>query len=497
MSDSSMTVGGPPLPERQSAGPALSADDGKESLQRRLGTSSIVLTVMAWLAPLAASAGFIPFIIGYGNGLGAPLTFLLCGAVLALFSCGYLAMVRSVPRPGAFYAFVTAGLGKRVGLGVGGLTLVFYQLGAIGFYIFGGLTVSNLAQNDFNTNVPWWAGSAAIYLIVCFCSYRGIDFNARVLGVIVSIEFAIVAMFNIVALVSGGPTGHSAQPFTWEAFTSGSIAVAVLFAIAFFTGFESTAVYREEARDPSRTIPRATFIVITVITLFYALTAYCFIIALGTDNAVAQTADDPAGSFGVALNNLLGQSFSQIITLLVVTSVLAAEIAMINGSTRYVYSLSVDQVLPSKLAAVHPRHRSPYRAAIVSNILTAVGVGAVVVTGLDVNVAYGIFSGVTNFGFQALVILVSLSAIVYFRRNRGTGESVWNVLIAPGLTIVAFGWLLYFSAAQSELLLGTPTPLTPVLFGVLGGAFIIGFALACWLARSKPDVFNRIGRAQA
>jgi hypothetical protein len=80
------------------------ADGRAPALKGRLGTASIVFTVMAYLAPLGAAAGYVPFVVGYGNGLGAPYTFLLCGALLVLFSFGYLAMVRHVPRPGAFYA---------------------------------------------------------------------------------------------------------------------------------------------------------------------------------------------------------------------------------------------------------------------------------------------------------------------------------------------------------------------------------------------------------
>ncbi len=483
--------------EEPVAEPAAEPGAAPAHLQGHLGATSVVLTVMAYLAPLAAAAGYIPFVIGYGNGLGAPLTFLLCGVILTLFSVGFLAMVRHVPRPGAFYAYVTAGLGKRIGLGAGALTMMFYLLTAVGFYIFGGLSMKSVTQSDLGLDLPWWAYAVVLLVIVAFCTYRGIDFNARVMGFVVALEFSVIMVFNVVSLVRGGSAGYTAKPFTWSAFTSGSIAVAVLFAIAFFVGFESTAIYREEVRHPTRTIPRATLMVIGTIAIFYCVTAYCLITALGAGKAVHSAAADPSGAFTSAVSAMIGHTFSQVVAVMVLTSVLACELAMTNATTRYFYSFGIDRVFPSGLGAVHKRHGSPYRAAIATNVVTAVGVLAVVLGRVNAQVAYGTFSGVLEFGFEVLVLLVSLAVIVYFRRNRRTGEPIWGVLIAPALSIIIFGWLLYYSAARASLLLGTFTPLTPVLFGLLGGALVTGIGFASWLALRKPDIYARIGRAKA
>lgn len=472
------------------------ADDGSGTLRPRLGTTAVVLTVIAYLAPLAAAAGYIPLVIGYGNGLGAPMIFLLCGVVLTVFSFGYLAMVRQVPRPGAFYAYISAGLGKRVGLGAGVLTLTFNPMSAIGIFIFGGLSMSSLVRAGFGVDLPWWVYVTGLAAIVGFCSYRGVNFNVRVLGVVVAIEITIIMLFNVMALVRGGPTGYSTEPFTWSAFTSGPIAVAALFAIAFFVGFESTAIYREEVHNPSRTIRRATYSVIAVISIFYAVTAYCLITILGTDKVVEASAADPAGAFNTAFTSVLGHTLSQVVAIMVVTSVVASVLAIVNAATRYVYSFGVDGVLPQALGAVHKRYGSPHRAALATNaVIIAVAI-LIALSGTNPQKAYGIFSGVMVFGFETLMLLVSAAVIVYFRRNRSTGESLWSRLIAPALSIVFVGWLFYFSVIYVDLLVGETTPLTRTLFGLLLLAFVVGFGYASWLAVRRPEVFARIGRAQ-
>jgi amino acid transporter len=339
-----------------------------------LGTAGLVLTVMAYLAPLAGAAGFVTLVIGYGNGLGAPLIFPLAGVILLLFAVGYTAMVRRLPRPGAFYAYISAGLGKRLGLGAGVATAAYYLLSGIGGYVFGGVATRNLMKNQLGVDLPWWTYVIGLMVIVAFCSYRGVDFNARVVGTIVCVEILIVGAFNIVTLVRGGPTGHPTAPLTWHAFTGGPIAVAVLYAISVFAGFESTAIYREEVRTPTRTIPRATYILIIAISLFYGLTSWSLIAALGTGKAVSATAADPTGAFTSAIGYALGHTIAEGVSALLVTSVLASQITVANATTRYLYSFGVDRVLPASLARIHPRHGSPHRAAVVNTAIAAAAI---------------------------------------------------------------------------------------------------------------------------
>src|SRR3546814_14720376 len=40
---------------------------------------------------------------------------------------------------------------------------------------------------------------------------------------------------------------------------AGSVATGLIFAVSCFCGFEATAIFRDEVRDPEKTIPRATY----------------------------------------------------------------------------------------------------------------------------------------------------------------------------------------------------------------------------------------------
>ncbi|MGH9949261.1 MAG: amino acid transporter, partial [Pyrinomonadaceae bacterium] len=77
------------------------------NLKGHLGTLDIVLATLAYTAPLAGTAGYITFVVGFGNGLGAPSAFLAVMLAFLIFSVGYGALSRYIPNPGAFYAYIT------------------------------------------------------------------------------------------------------------------------------------------------------------------------------------------------------------------------------------------------------------------------------------------------------------------------------------------------------------------------------------------------------
>jgi amino acid transporter len=473
---------------------AVEAEGGRAKLPTKMGTLALVFAVIAWVSPLAGSAGYLPLVIGYGNGIGAPLMFLVAGLILGLFAVGYTAMVRNVDRPGAFYTYIAAGLGKRIGLGAGGLTSAYQLLGGVTFYFFGGVVTSTMVNDYFGINLPWWLYLFTYLAIVTFCAYRGVDFSVKIIGVIVCLEVLIVMAFNIVTLIRGGATGYTAEPFTWNALTSGPLTVAILFAVQLYGGFESTAVYREDMREPNRSIPRATYIVVAVISLFYGVTAYCLILALGPDSVVAAAATDPSASMTTAIAWALGDSLTKIVGLLLVTSVLASQISIANGSARYLYSFGVDRVLPRVLATLHPRYGSPSRAVLAASTFSGAVVLLFIAIGTNPTEVFTVFTGVITFAFEALMLLVSASVIVYFRRHGHVGESKWIVLYAPLLSVMAFSSLLYLTAVNADLLFGTPTMLIPVMFGVLACFVVLGLIRACYLAVARPTDFARIGR---
>ena len=134
------------------------------------------------------------------------------------------------------------------------------QIGLWGLF---GAAASTFAAAEAGANMPWWIYSLIGLAIVAVLGYRQIDMSVRVLSVLAGAEFLVVVVLGAVIAIKGGDFGTSSmsrQPFTFDALFAGSLPIALLFCFASFVGFEATTVYSEEAKDPKRTVPRATFL---------------------------------------------------------------------------------------------------------------------------------------------------------------------------------------------------------------------------------------------
>jgi amino acid transporter len=457
-----------------------------------MGTLKLILTVVAVTAPLGAVAGVVPIVIAAGNGLGAPGTYLVIGAILLLFAVGFTTMTRHIARAGAFYAYVTAGLGRPMGLGAAFVAQFGYLTLMLGAYGFLGIALDTLLVSYGVASVPWWAYSLAALLAVTVLGHFNVEVSGRVLAVLMLLEVLIVLALDIPTLVEGGPQGWSLHSFTPEAFTSGSVALAFLFASATFVGFEATAIYRSEVRDPRRTVPRATYLAVTLIAAFYVLTAWALITAFGSSQVVARAQEDPTTLFSDAIGARWGTAAQHVLAVLLVTSVFASVLSSHNPIARYVFSLGRDGAFPRVLGKSHPRHGSPAHASVVTSVVAVVVALPFVVSGLDPVSFFSWMFGIGALGLLACMALTCLAVIVFFRRNPAP-ERIWNTLIAPGLGLVGLVTMLVIVSSRFSLLIGGSTSLSVTFQLILLGLAVLGVVLARIWARTQPQIYARIG----
>ncbi|MCR4471680.1 MULTISPECIES: APC family permease, partial [unclassified Burkholderia] len=227
------------------------------TLSGHLGTFDIVFTVLAYNAPLTVVTGFIGLMLSMGNGLGAPATFLITGSLMLLFSVGFTTMSKHVRNAGAFYAYITAGLGRPIGFGAALMAMLAYGFMMVGIYLYAGVAYTSLFKHLFNSSpLVWWGYSLILLGIVAVFGYLRITFSAKVLTLALICEVVLVFVWEIAVALTKGLHGISPVWLTPSAVTSGSIGLGLLFGVTSFAGFEATAVFREEARSPEVTVPR-------------------------------------------------------------------------------------------------------------------------------------------------------------------------------------------------------------------------------------------------
>ncbi|KRA23818.1 hypothetical protein ASD65_04820 [Microbacterium sp. Root61] len=464
-----------------------------EQLQGKMGTLKLILTVLAMSAPLGAVAGVMPLVISEGNGAGAPATYLVMGVILMLFAVGFTTMARNFPRAGAFYAYITGGLGKPLGLSSAFLAQLGYMTLLVGTYAFFGDQAEVLMTSLFGFSpVPWWGWGAALFVAVTMLGHFNVELSGRVLSVMMVIEVCIVLIFNIPMLATGGPQGWQVESFTPAAFTSGSIGLAILFASATFLGFEGTAIYRNEVRNPDKTVPRATYLAIGFIAVFYVFSSWALVTFYGTDNVVAVAQENPSTMFASGLSYFAGPVVAEIMTCLVVTSLFAATLSAHNPMARYTFALARDGVYPAILGRVHGTHKSPAIASAVTSALTLVIIVPFILAGVGAVTFYSWMFGLGTYALLLCMAMACLAVIVYFRRVTHT-ERRWNTIIAPALGFVGLAVMLGISSFYFPLLIGGDVVLAGIFQGSVFALIILGIVLALVWRRTRPSVYSRIG----
>ncbi|MEH0631827.1 APC family permease [Streptomyces bottropensis] len=476
-------------PAKSAASPAKSAASAAPSLRSgSLGTSDIAFFVVSAAAPLTVMAGVAPLAILMG-GIGAPVGYLLAGLTLAVFAVGFTTMSRHVRSAGAFYAYITRGLGRRAGIGAALLALIGYNSMEIGVYGLLGTATRDTADALLGTRIPWLPVSLAGLLLICWAGYRSIDFGAKLLGVLLVAETGILVLLAGGVLIKGGADGLSVASFAPDNVMVFGMVAVLAFAFAAFTGFESTVIYRREARDPARTVPRATYLAIGFLGLFYAFIVWTVVQAFGDAQVVAAAGANPTALFFSAITTYVGPWAADLMRVLIVTSVLASLLAFHNAINRYGLALAEEGILPKALARVHPRHRSPYVAGIAQTVLGAIVVLAFAVA--DADPYTQLLLWVNTPGMLALMLLQLLAALAvpfYFRRITHT-EGVLRTVVAPVVAAVLLAGAITLVVSHLDQFTGASTTVNTFLAALVPTVLVIGLVLAVWLRRARPEVY--------
>jgi len=367
------------------------------------------------------------------------------------------------------------------------------QLGAIGS--FASSTVSALAGVD----VPWPVFAFTAILVVVVLAHRQISLSAKVLGGALLAEVAILLALAVPVLVQGGPEGFSFGAFAPSAIFAGG-GTGAMFAIVFgaFIGFESTAIYAEETREPARTVPRATFLAIGFLGVFYTFMAWIAVVAFGQSEVVAAASADPVGLFFTATEQYVGHWATVVMEVLLVTSAFASTLAFHNTASRYFFTLGREGLLPRRLAAVHPVHGSPYVASAVQAAIAVLIVALFAV--FDADPYLSLFLLMVAPGVLAVIVLQALCAVaivVYFRRQaRAEDVSVWATLVAPLASLVGLAVATWLVVINFDLLTGRTDWVNVLLLSCLPVAFAAGIVVTRVIRRRDPERYQFLTQTQ-
>lgn len=455
-----------------------------------LGTSDIVFMVMAAAAPMGVVVMLMPMAFIFGNGGGVAGTYLGAIGAMLLFAIGYVRIIPFVQNAGAFYAYISASVGRTCGLAAA-------YVAAFSYFALAASTLTAMAYfcelfferlTGFKQHWSLWAFGGLV--LVSYLSYHRITLAARVLGIALAAEVALILLLDFSILAHVGWGAFELLDFTPARIVAPGLGVAAIYAFNGVIGVEGTAIYQEEARRREVTVPRATYIAVVLVGLFYVFTAWCLTSAVGADR-VASVAKASPGTFVVDQSLAhLGKWAADAVSLLVLTSSFAAVLGLFNNSARYLYALGRDGMLPRALAQTHPQHHSPHIAGWVLTAALLIVCVLAVLAGLDplTNVSTALV-GLGSVGLMALLAITALTIPIFFARRRMFGLAVTIAPAAGGLVIAAATVLAFLNYS---VLTGVDSAVINRLPYVLIALAAFGACQALWLRRKNPALYLRI-----
>lgn len=457
---------------------------------------TIVLMVTAAAAPLVVVSTYIPISIAYGSGLSTALTYAVATLILLIFTVGFAQMAKRITAAGAFYNFTTQGLGRPIGLGAGWTVMAAYSMivpaiaGGFGYFF------SAMLQNYLGLSVPWWACSIFGIAVMFAISYFKVTLAGKILGIALALEVLVVFVVATGVIIQGGAEGQQPSAFNPAGFLAApAIGIGFFFAFWSWIGFETTAIYGEETTDPKRAVPRATYIAVITLGIFYTFAAYSALVGFGSDSPAQAT--NLLGEYFFTLADMYSWHFMRILMdFLVITGFFACAFAFHNNASRYIYSMGRDRILPATLGRTHPVHKSPYIANAVQAVVAILVVALFALGGADPLLQLGgwlpIFS---TAGVVFVQFLVSLAVVRYFNTvGRTTAGDYWKTLVAPILGALAQAVVLVLLVVYIPFLAGSDVlvvSLIPVYVAVIT---LAGVVVALYLRKKSPQRYERIGK---
>ncbi|MFF5311774.1 APC family permease [Streptomyces massasporeus] len=487
-----------------SASGGISTFKGQERALRadRLGTGGLLLSVLAATAPLMVVAGVMPTTFAVMGIVGQPLLFVVLGVVLILFSIGYAEMSRHVHNAGAFYAYISRGLGGTAGAAAALVALVAYNALQVGIYGIFGFEVSGLFATYADVEIAWWIPALVAALAVGLLGWLKIDVNARVLGVLLVIEVLLVVIFDIAALADPGKEGLSLHAFNPDTLTGAGVGTALCFCIAAFLGFEQAPVYAEETSRPHVLVPRVMFFAVGGVAVFFALSSWALTVATGPSAIVGTSQKQSAGLLFFLTESRLGGTFTDVLHVLFVTGMFAALLSFHNVVARYAFAMGREGLLPAAFGRTSGSSGAPGTGSLLQTVVAVVVVAAFALAddkpaGDPTAPVLHLFTWFGNIGALGVIVLMaaaSLSVVVFFVRRGAAGAQAWR-LVTSALAGIALLVIAGYTVKDFEVLVGAGpgSSLSWVLPGIIGLAALAGVVLGLVLRARAPEKHARIG----
>ncbi|MEV0969275.1 APC family permease [Microtetraspora glauca] len=437
----------------QSAANGVERFGYQQQLQRSLSFTDLLIYGLIFMVPIAPFGIFGG--VFQGSGGMVALAYVIGMVAMAFTALSYAQMSKAFPMAGSVYTYAGRGIAAPVGFLAGWVILLDYILVPALLYL-----VASAAMASFVPVIPVWAWLIMFIVLNTAVNYFGIQMTARINKIMLVAELIVLAIFlvvGVVALAQGKGHGDAFSPifdsstFTWP-LVFGAVSVAVLS----FLGFDGISMLAEESREDARKLGRSMVAALMLAgALFIAQTWVAALLAPdraellknGGDNAFYDVAEYAGGhwlSVLTAVATAVAWGFANSLVAQAATS-------------RLLFAMARDRLLPRFLGKIHPKHKVPVNATFLTAAVSLV-LGLILANSDD---GIGQLSSLINFGAMTAFLALHVSVVVHYV-VRQRSRDWWRHLIAP-----AIGFLILLYVVINAKVAAQAVGLTWLALGVL------------------------------
>jgi amino acid transporter len=398
----------------------------KEQLSRALSTRDLVVFGMIFMVPIAPYSVF-GFVWADAKGM-VPLAYLVGLVGMFFTAMSYAAMSRAFPLAGSVYTYAHRGLHAIAGFFSGWLILLDYILVPALLYLF-----SAAALRPILPAVPNWVWLVGFISFNALVNLVGVRLTARINWYMLLMELAALALFvffGLLALYHGQGAGALTLKPVYDphVFSLSTVAGATSIAVLSFLGFDGISTLAEESRDSRDAVGRAIVLALLLVGGLFIMQTW-----IATDLARGMQFAAPETAF-YEISERAGGHWLRLITIIavVLASAIANAMAAQAAVARILFAMARDGKLPSVLARIHPRYKTPY----VSTLLVAV---ISLLVGLFFSARIDDLTLIVNFGALTGFVLLHLSVINHYFIRERSGDWLRHVVFPiAGLLVICY-----------------------------------------------------------
>ena len=404
----------------------------------KISMTGVLAQSVGFMGPVFSVATLLPLVVGLsatgrGAGVATPIAIFIAG--LGMFGAGWVIAqyAKRIQLCGSLYEYICDAFGPRVGVVAGwGYYGAMLVLGAATFLILGGMT-QDFLLTAFSVDLPWWPISLAFVVAVVSVVIIGVQISVRAQLALVLISLGVVLIFSLYIIFKGGLGGHSLSAAPLNPLSVGGLDLlyGVLYGINMFIGYESAANLAEETDNPKRHIPRAVLWSLTIVGVYYLITAYAQAVGFGLDGEAWKASVFPLQVLASG-HDFGSTGFGNVMAVLIILDVVAVAIGVGVAATRGMLGMARAGRLPSALARLHPRFGTPVVGAALFGVVSVAAI-------LIVRFSDGLFSRATGGTRCAGAAMGSDVRMDGGLRRHRTGPDVSSRQRGGGVGAVEFG----------------------------------------------------------